>query len=61
MLTMRKELRFILLSILFSIWETLRNTRSSSFSLSTEASSMAAGACTQERARTGKRGYTVYT
>lgn len=36
---MRKELRFILRRIVFSIWETLRNILSNSFSLSRLASS----------------------
>ena len=35
---MRKELRFILRRIVFSIWETLRNILSNSFSLSRLAS-----------------------
>ena len=43
--TIRKEDRFILRRILFSIWETLRKTRRSSFSLSMVARSMEAAAC----------------
>ncbi len=42
---MRKLLRFILLRMVFSIWETLRNILSSSFSLSSRASRVEADPC----------------
>ena len=44
-LTIRKELRFIRLRILFSIWDTLRKTLSSSFSRSRFARSIEEAAC----------------
>ncbi len=42
---MRKELRFILLRMVFSIWETLRKILSSSFSLSRKANKVEAEPC----------------
>jgi hypothetical protein len=42
---MRKELRFILLRMVFSIWETFRKILSSSFSLSRKANRVEAEPC----------------
>jgi hypothetical protein len=55
LLTMRKLLRFILLRMVFSIWETLRNILSSSFSLSSRASRVEADPCIRLEVRTIKK------
>ena len=49
LLTIKKELRFILLRMVFSIWETLRKILSSSFSRSREASRADAVPCSSSR------------
>ena len=56
---MRKELRFILLSIVFSIWETLRNILRSSFSLSKLAKSVEADPWKQDSCLNCRK-YTSY-